>query len=226
MSNRKNIKLVVLDMAGTTVNEHNVVYKTLHKSIVEAGCPCSLSDVLEHGAGKEKHQAIKDILGSLKLVADDLSIFENFKVALKEAYASLEVSTFEKMDKLFTNLRENNVKIVLNTGYNSQVARNLIEKLRWQQGRDFDFLITADDVSKGRPHPDMIKLAMKKTRITNANQVLKAGDSAIDIEEGKNAGCGLSIGVTTGAQTAEQLNSAHPDYIVDQLHDILAYIEV
>ena len=56
------IKMVVLDMAGTSVDEDNVVYKTLQQVINEAGHNFTLDEVLAEGAGKEKLQAIKDIL--------------------------------------------------------------------------------------------------------------------------------------------------------------------
>ena len=36
------IKLIVFDMAGTVVNENNVVYKTVHKSIVDCMTACSV----------------------------------------------------------------------------------------------------------------------------------------------------------------------------------------
>ena len=51
--NMHKIELVVFDMAGTVVNENNVVYKTLHRAINQNGCFISLNFVLEHGAGKE-----------------------------------------------------------------------------------------------------------------------------------------------------------------------------
>lgn len=50
------------------------------------------------------------------------------------------------------------------------------------------------------------------------------GDSTIDIEEGKNTGCGITVGVTTGAQTREQLATASPTLIVDNLAEILEHI--
>ena len=46
--------MVVFDMAGTTIDEDNVVYKTLQQSIELAGYPCSLEQVLAEGAGREK----------------------------------------------------------------------------------------------------------------------------------------------------------------------------
>lgn len=71
----------------------------------------------------------------------------------------------------------------------------------------------------------MIHLAMQKCGVTDSSKVLKAGDSVIDIEEGKNSGCGFTVGVTTGAQTREQLEAAKPSIIVDHLHEILNLIE-
>lgn len=52
------IQLVVFDMAGTTVNEQNVVYKTVHQAIEHAGYPVSLDTVLLIAAGKEKFEAV------------------------------------------------------------------------------------------------------------------------------------------------------------------------
>jgi len=67
----------------------------------------------------------------------------------------------------------------------------------------------------------MILRAMELFEMTDASEVLKIGDSTIDIEEGKNAGCGITVGITTGAQTRDQLAMASPDYIIDNLHELL-----
>ena len=66
----------------------------------------------------------------------------------------------------------------------------------------------------------MILLAMKNTGITDAEKVLKVGDSAIDIEEGKNANCGITVGVLTGAQNRAQIQEANPTYIIESLNEL------
>jgi phosphonatase-like hydrolase len=221
-----NIKLAVFDMAGTTVNENNVVYKTLQKSINQSRNNISLDFVLEHGAGKEKLQAIIDILkkldgSSANEVNDEAkAIFSNFKPMLKSAYINLDVEAYEGVEDLLLRLRNNNINVALNTGYDRNTAELLLNKMNWEKGIQFDVLITADDVSKSRPNPDMIQEAMRQLNITDPMTVLKAGDSIIDIEEGKNTPCGITIGVTTGAHTKDQLSLADPDYIVDRLDDI------
>ena len=217
----KGIELAVFDMAGTTVNENNVVYKTVQKSLMDAGFDVSLEMVLEHGAGKEKRNAIAHIAELVggkqadpKLVDE---IFGKFRKALKLAYDDLEVTTYEGVEELFELLRSKGVKVVLNTGYDRKTAQKLLKKLGWKIGQDIDDLITVDDVKNSRPSADMIELAMKRFSIQDASKVLKAGDSIIDIEEGKNANCGVTVGVLTGAQTREQLLTAKPSMILDSL---------
>ncbi|WP_299671936.1 phosphonatase-like hydrolase [uncultured Polaribacter sp.] len=220
----KKIDLVVFDMAGTTVNEDNVVYKTLQKSIHESGYNVSLYFVLKHGAGKEKHQAIKDILAELPKSENQQhtseAIFKKFKIYLDKAYTDLNVTPCIGVASLFPILKEAGIKIALNTGYNSNLANMLLDKLEWKLGIHYDALITASDVVHGRPNPDMIYKAMKELNVTNSEKVLKAGDSIIDIEEGKNASCGITVGVTTGAHSRAQLKSANPTYVLDSLLEL------
>ncbi len=224
------IELAVFDMAGTVVNEQNVVYKTLRKAINENRYNTSLEFVLEHGAGKEKHQAIKDIIKAADHTLDEdlaLSIFKSFKKLLEMAYKDLDVKSYPGVEELLIKLRESGMKVALNTGYDRKIAEFLLKKMNWQSGTQYDLLSTSDDVIRGRPYPDMILLAMENLNITDPALVLKAGDSIIDIEEGKNANCGLTVGVTTGAHSYEQLASANPNYVLHsliELRDLIRFV--
>jgi phosphonatase-like hydrolase len=219
----QKIKLVVFDMAGTVVDENNVVYKTLHKAINNKGYLLTLDFVLEHGAGKEKYQAIKDILTKEEgtyLQETATEIFTDFKHLLEQEYLALEVTTYTGVEELIDALRKADIKIALNTGYDKNTAQLLLDKMKWKLGIHYDALVTADDVQRGRPYPDMIFEAMEILQVAEPGNVLKAGDSIIDIEEGKNANCGITVGVTTGAHTREQLTSAAPTYVLDSLYDL------
>ncbi len=213
-------------MAGTTIDEQNVVYKTVLRAIQRAGFSATLDAVLFYAAGKEKFQAIYDVLEYLKgeppeneLARD---IFEDFEVLLQSAYSHLTPYPMPGSTMVFNELRTKGIKIVLNTGYNRTVAEELLEKLNWKQGLQYDLLVTASDVERGRPHPDMILQAMQHLGITDPKQVAKIGDSIVDIQEGINAGCGISAGITTGAQSREQLYLANPTHVFDHLDEILS----
>ncbi|MDF2190636.1 phosphonatase-like hydrolase [Paraflavitalea sp. CAU 1676] len=221
------IRMAIFDMAGTTVNEDNLVYKAVRQAINEKGFDFTLEEVLAEGAGKEKLQAIKSVL-TLREVNDDVlaeDIFKRFLVLLDEAYATQPVTEQPNATRLFHTLRQNGVLVVMNTGYDRRTAESLIKKIGWEQGVDFDALVTASDVKHNRPQPDMILLAMKQHGIEDPAETLKVGDSIIDIEEGRNARCHFSIGITTGAHTFEQLESAAPDFILHNLQELLPIVE-
>ncbi len=223
-----HIKLVIFDMAGTVIDEQNLVYKTIRRAIVSAGYVCDLDTVLAIAAGKEKRQAIADVLTYLtaEVPLDDIvdGIHEDFEQELDVVYKSGVVKAMAEAPKVFEELRQKNIKIALNTGYNRSVAELILRQIGWTIPRDFDVLVTASDVDSGRPNPDMILNAMAQLAIGNPKTVVKVGDSAIDILEGQNADCGITIGVTTGAQNREQLAAAKPTYIFDSLLDLLKYV--
>jgi phosphonatase-like hydrolase len=223
-----SVLMVVFDMAGTTVDEDNVVYKTLQDAIVHYSYPVSLSQVLEFGAGKEKRQAIIDILENtgFEVTSENVDlIFAYFIDKLAKNYETLDVKPLPDVEQTFKYLKERNIKVVLNTGYNRKTAESLIAKLRWEESNQFDLLITASDVKKNRPQPDMILLAMSKLNILDSKKIIKVGDSTVDIEEGQNAECLLSIGITSGAHTHEQLREANPDFIIDKVSELIGIIE-
>jgi phosphoglycolate phosphatase-like HAD superfamily hydrolase len=83
-----------------------------------------------------------------------------------------------------------------------------------------DSHVSAYQVAQGRPYPYMIFKNMEIANVMNVTRVAKAGDSARDIEEGRNAGCGLVIGVLSGADTAEQLLAAGADVVINNVTEL------
>ena len=102
------ISMVVFDMAGTSVDEGNVVYHTLHKAI-EKKCPSiTFEDVLKWGAGKEKLQAIRETLAATHIQLNEETIqeiFKDFLDLLDKAYENLIVVPTKNTERLFKELR-------------------------------------------------------------------------------------------------------------------------
>ena len=74
-------------------------------------------------------------------------------------------------------------------------------------------------VLSGRPDPYMIFRLMEETDTNNVKYVAKIGDTVNDMLEGKNAGCGLTIGVLSGAGNRDEL-SRLADLIVNDITEI------
>jgi len=72
---------------------------------------------------------------------------------------------------------------------------------------------------------NMIHRLIAELNISSAGNVLKIGDTEVDVEEGRNAGCGVVVSVTTGAYTRTQLQQYRPDFIIDSLEELMPIIE-
>jgi len=219
------LRMFVFDMAGTTINEGNLVYKTLHKALDRIGQQVTFEEVLALGAGKDKRSALADLIGDEHLENQNLvdEAYNFFINDLQLAYEIAPIEPFDGVLELFKLLRSKEVIVVLNTGYDRATALKILDRISWKEGREYDALISRDDVQNGRPLPDMIHLAMGMFKITDSQLVLKAGDSIVDILEGKNAFCGINVGVLSGAQTIEQLSAGDPHLIVDSVASLRQY---
>jgi phosphonoacetaldehyde hydrolase len=85
-------------------------------------------------------------------------------------------------------LRRRSIKIAATTGYFRKAADVVLAAAK-RQGYEPDFNICADDVPAGRPAPWMIFRCMEALNVYPPAAVLKIGDTVIDIEDGRNAGC-------------------------------------
>jgi phosphoglycolate phosphatase len=72
--------------------------------------------------------------------------------------------------------------------------------------RHFDACIGAEDVSRGKPAPDMVLAACERLGHRPA-EVIVVGDSPADLEMGRAAGVAACIGVTTGLNGADRLTA-------------------
>lgn len=223
------IKMVVFDLAGTVINENNLVYHTIHNVLVKEGYGVSLDTVLNIGSGKEKFQAISDIFQFEKITIsiEELSlIYHKFLNVLLNSYEKLPVTSFPFTEELFSILHHHQILVVLNTGYNRSTAELLLEKVKWKPRVHYDLLVTSSEVTNGRPAPDMILRAMALLSLKNADTIVKIGDSCADILEGHAAQCGMVIGITTGAQQREVLQKVKPHYIIDSLQEAPALLNL
>ena len=66
----------------------------------------------------------------------------------------------------------------------------------------------------------MIRRIMAATGIEDPRSVIKIGDTPVDLEEGRNAGCGLALAVTNGSNTIEQLQGCSNDGLLSSLLEL------
>lgn len=199
------IKLVVFDWAGTTIDfgcmaptgafVSAFAAKGVEITPTEARGPMGLHKkdhiraVLRTEGGSAKWRAAT---GRDWTEADVDDLYRDVTprlIAAVEQYSALVPG----VTALVTELRAKGLKIAATTGYFREAANAVLAAAK-RQGYEPDFSICADDVPAGRPAPWMIFHCMEALNVYPPAAVLKIGDTVTDIEDGRNAGC-WSVGM-------------------------------
>ena len=211
------MRLLVCDMAGTIINEHGLVYKTLFKTLKKIG----VKDDIKTWYGLEKKHVIDIMVEKYGPYGDKTELKKNtyldFQNNLYDAYFGKESKLsliHPNIPSFLNNLREKNIVVTLNTGYNRDFQKKIINKFNMESY--IDDYISSQEVPFGRPEPFMIHTLMKRNNIGFPSDVIKVGDTKIDMMEGKSAGCGMIVGVLTGADNKNELEK-YSTHIVDNI---------
>lgn len=216
------IKLVALDIAGTTVEEGGAVYEALAEAVTAAGGSPTSADI-EKWMGAGKREAIAGLLGASDGSAPDAGLvdatFGDFRARLDARYRRTPPEPMPGVVDALNLFRAADVRIALTTGFDRDVTHRLLATIGWDSAV-VDAVICIEDVTAGRPAPYMIFRAMEATGTWNVRDVLVAGDTVRDLEAGTNAGAGLVVGVRTGHVSDGVLEASAHDHIVDSVADL------
>jgi len=199
------IRLVVLDVGGTIIEDRGDVPALLRSALAHHGIDVTPAEIGQwRGASKREvvrrfveqkgpHDADRDRLAA--------AIYREFSTQLSEAYRT--VPPIAGVEEAIRKLGQNGYLLATTTGFDREITSQIFRRLGWE--RYFVATITSDDVVLGRPSPFMLFHAMESARVSNVAEVIAVGDTPLDLQAGSNAALRGVVGVLSGASTAEQL---------------------
>ena len=218
------IELVVFDLAGTTVNDEDSVNRCLRDALAAAGSKVTPAEV-DAVMGLPKPKAIALLLerqGRLGELGPRLeAIYRDFVDRSIAFYREdPTVREIPGASRVFELLSQAGIQVALNTGFNRAITDVILERLNWSSHAS----ISSDEVAEGRPFPDMIRELMRRMGIEDPQRVVKVGDTPADLEEGRNAGCGMVVGVTRGTHSRAELESYPHTHLIETVADVPALL--
>lgn len=212
------LKAALFDFIGTTVKEKDpdIINKCFVKAFIENNVHIDPTALREH-RGKNKIEIFEVVLKSQNLpVLLAPVLYDSFL-----EYVGNNISSFCEMEgaeKLFSQLRKKKIKIGLGTGLPRVLLEKIMHHLKWNKSV-FDYIGTAEEVGRSRPHPDMIFDMAARTKLSDPREILKIGDTIADIQEGKNAGVMTAV-ILSGTQDQQDLLKEGPDFVINSLSEI------
>jgi HAD superfamily hydrolase (TIGR01549 family) len=189
-------KAILFDFDGTIVDSLKQIHFSWKKAFEKNNITISDEEIV-----RDVFYASKDER-SKRYNVDIDKLHGAYLESQRNVYANLELQ--EHIDTVLKELKNRGVKLSIVTSGKSELSRRVIASLDLE--KYFDVILCGDEVSKGKPDPEIVYTALNLMGV-GPEDALIVGDSAVDIETGKNA----------GIHTALYLPDANAPYVNDEI---------
>jgi phosphonatase-like hydrolase len=220
-----SVEMVAFDVAGTVLNDDGLVISAFRNAF-EASQPD-----LWPTHGEQWTQYAIDTMGQSKIhvfteLLGDADKAYQANLAFEESYVSeiAEVGAvpIAGAEELFKYLRAKGIAVALTTGFSRSTLDTLLTQLGWKDL--IDLSITPSEAGRGRPHPDMLNMAVEVLGVTDSANVIVCGDTAADMQAAVAFGAGQVIGVLSGAHDQQTLHDAGATSVINSVADLKSLI--
>jgi phosphonatase-like hydrolase len=223
---KSSIELVVFDIAGTLIEDHNEVADAFFEALRSNHIEATEGEIKEWKGGSKKQvitHFVERQFGRCRNLPLIDRTYNEFRFRLEEKYTAGAILKIPGAEETFRWLRDRKIRVATTTGFYREVRDRILRESQWEH--TFDANVCSDDVANGRPAPDMIQLAMKQTGIGDPSRVANVGDTPLDLQTGTNAGCGLVIGVLTGMHKRERLATEPHSHLISSVSQLSSVFE-
>lgn len=216
MQTNSGIICTVFDLDGTLIQSHSNIYKATIKAFDDLKIEYSMP---ENDFYKYIGHHFEDIFYSFGINVPDFDIFLN---RYKQIYFDFidHSSFYSGVEKVMQFLKEKNIKVALLTTKGQDQAVKILTHFKIDYY--FDEIMGRRPGIAHKPSPEPLRLICETLKV-DASNTLMIGDSELDIQCGKSAGA-KTCAVTYGYRTKELLKKENPDYLIDDLNELINLI--
>jgi phosphonatase-like hydrolase len=216
------IKLVCLDLAGTTIGDIATVERAFAEAIATQGIvpgTGAYARAMVHvhrSRGCPKIEVFRGIFpgNEAQAQAANLTFERSYEGAIERAGLVPMPGVVEVFDKL----RGAGLHVALVTGFSRTTLSRALSVLGWHD--KVDLAICPEDAGRGRPWPDMILHAVLRLGIEDVRQVAVVGDSDNDMLAGRRSGASVVAGLMTGVHSRDRLVNGGATHLLHSLTEL------
>jgi len=208
-------KLVIFDLDGTLIDAYAAIAAGINQMLQSLGYPRQKLEVIKRKVGWGVEKLIEPFIEK-----------KDYQRAV-EVYLKSQETLLPKMTKLLPGakevlkeLKEKGCRLAVASNRPSSFSEPLLKHLKIAQY--FSFILCADQINSYKPNPKILSLILKKLNIP-PEETVYVGDMALDAETGKNAKVKTII-VLTGSSNQKEVIAAKPFKIINQISEILLFI--
>jgi len=219
MKNLKNlqerIKLVIFDLDGTLVDAYEAITQSVNFTLKKLDYEEAPAKRIRWAVGWGDRKLLGAFIKGQDLNSALVIYRGHHRIALKK-YSKLLPGAKE----LLEYLKQRDIKIAIASNRPTEFTNIILRRLGLR--KYFDYVLCADKLPKGKPHPEILLRIMKKLKI-KPEQVVYVGDMTIDVETARNAGI-RSIAMLGGSSNLTEIKKAKPFKILKSLAFLKKYL--
>ena len=213
------IKAVILDMDGTVVEfRYNAgkAKKDLRSFIVLQGIPDDMF-YEDEPLALNVDRIMKYLLDRKQL--SKVAALKDGVQKITHKYEMAAARSTEVLDgarEALKNLCDKGYRVAIYTNSGRKALETVMK--RFELGNCFELVLTRDEVTRMKPHPDGVQKALEIFGVRPEEAVF-VGDSVIDMMAAVKAGV-HPIGVVSGAKGEKELREAGAHYVIHSIKDL------
>lgn len=208
------IKAILFDLDGTLINTNNLIHQSfkhafktyLNREIEDNEIVKFFGMPLEKAMIRFGEEHVEELVKN----------FRNFNETMHDELAK----GYEGVEDALKNFKEMGLKLGIVTSKRQIMAHRSLKLINIFDY--MDIIICPEDTDKHKPDPDPIYKACETLNL-KPDEVIMVGDSIYDIQCGINAGS-KTCAVAYTEFSIEEIKALNPDYIVDNLIELVDII--
>lgn len=215
-------KAVIFDFDGVITDSEVLHLRAFNKSLAQFGIELTTKDYYQNYLGYSDFDCYKMLIAQGLLKIDERQIGDVIrqKSVIFEELSKTEGRTIEGVREFLEMLEKNNVPMAICSGSLLVEIELVLDEARLRHF--FKAIVSAEQVKKGKPHPEGFLLALRRLNSSDsqppiaANQCIVIEDSHWGLQAGSAAG--MHTIAVTNSYDAEQLTMA--EKVVARLSDL------
>ena len=201
---------ILFDLDGTVINTNELIFQSFEYALDTVLHTTLSRDILRTTFGKPLQQIMQEM-------------GREHSQELRQAFAHYsklhenEIYLFPGVEDALKQLKAMNIRTAVVT---SRLYHSAMRDLnQFQLLPYFDVFITPEATQKHKPHPEPAQKALERLNL-KPRQVIMVGDSGLDLQCGKQAGC-KTAAVRYSLFPQDELLQHQPDYVIDSLLELV-----
>lgn len=212
-------QLIIFDFDGTLADTRATIIQTMQTMMEQLHLEVKDESACAATIGLPLRTGFEKLYPALPTETLDRCV-ESYRKIFNQTKEALSPQPFPRAIETLDSLHRQGIALTIASSRSNASLQDFVSQLNLSEY--ISFVLGVEDVTHAKPDPEPVLKTLKHMGITAAH-TLVVGDMPVDIHMGAGAGA-RTCAVTYGNATRAQLKEAHPNFIIDDLSELLQII--